>query len=145
VSHEGVVPCTVVVAVSLPAVSTSESEVMPATALMSGASTGEESADTSAVVKVDAEPSAPRTPVLDVEAPGVTVRTLEPRALISEVTWPEAPSPRPTAMMTPAMPMRMPRTVRKERRRWLRTPLTPVRKVSSQFIGRSPGTAGRSP
>ena len=33
--------------------------------------------------------------MLDVELPGVMVRTLVPRALISEVTWPWAPSPRP--------------------------------------------------
>ena len=47
-------------------------------------------------------------PLLEVELPGVTVRTFEPSALISEVTWLDAPSPRPTAMITPAMPMRMP-------------------------------------
>ncbi len=56
-------------------------------------------------------------PEVEVELPGVMVRTFEPSALISEVTWPEAPSPRPTAMITPAMPIRMPRTVRKERSR----------------------------
>ena len=94
-SHDGVVPCTVVVAVSLPAVSTSEDDVIPATALMSGASTGEASADTSAWVSVEAEPSASRTPEVEVVLPGVMVRTFEPSALISEVTWPEAPSPRP--------------------------------------------------
>ena len=86
VSQDGVVPCTLVVAVSLPALRTSVSEVMAATALMSGASTCEASALASASVNVDAEPSAPRTPVLDVELPAVMVRTLEPSALISEVT-----------------------------------------------------------
>ena len=75
---------------------------------MSGASTGEARAETSAVVSVEAEPSASRMPVLEVELPGVMVSTFEPSALISEVTWPEAPSPSPTAMMTPAMPIRMP-------------------------------------
>ena len=34
-------------------------------------------------------------PVLEVELPGVMVSTLEPSAVISEVTWPWAPSPRP--------------------------------------------------
>ena len=43
---------------------------MPATALMSGASTGEASADTSAVVRVDADPNASRMPEVDVVLPG---------------------------------------------------------------------------
>ena len=86
------------------------------------------------MVSVDAEPSASRMPLVDVVLPGVIVSTFEPSALISEVTWPEAPSPSPTAMMTPAMPIRIPSTVRKERSRWLRTPFTPVRSVSSQLI-----------
>ena len=75
--------------------------------------------------------------MLEVELPGVMVSTLEPSALISDVTWLDAPSPRPTVRMTPAMPMRMPSTVRNERSRWLRTPFTPVRMVSSQLTGRS--------
>ena len=58
----------------------------------------------------------------DVVLPGVTVSTLEPSAVISEVTCPWAPSPSPTVRMTAAMPMRMPRTVSAERRRWLSTP-----------------------
>ena len=94
-SHDGVVPCTVVVAVSLPAVRTSEDEVMPATALMSGASTGEARAATSDMVSVEAEPNAPRMPVVDVVLPGVMVSRLEPSALISEVTCPGRPRPDP--------------------------------------------------
>ena len=38
------------------------------------------------------------------------------------------------------MPIRMPSTVSAERSRWLRTPLSPVRNVSSQLIARSPDT-----
>ncbi len=83
--------------------------------------------------------------MLEVELPGVMVSTFDPSELISDVTWLEAPSPSPTAMITPAMPIRMPNTVRKERILWLRTPLIPVRSVSSQLIGRSPDSAGRSP
>ena len=50
---------------------------------MSGASTGEESASTSCIVSVDAEPSASRIPELEVVLPGVIVSTLEPSELIS--------------------------------------------------------------
>ena len=95
-----------------------------ATALMSGATVGLESAATSDMVSVDAVPSAPRMPVLEVELPGVMVSTFEPSAVISEVTCPWAPSPSPTVRMTAAIPMRMPSTVRTERSRWLRTPLS---------------------
>ena len=140
----GVEPCTEVVHVLEPAVRVSDDEVMGATALTSGATVGLESAATSDTVRVDAVPSAWRMPVLDVELPGVIVSTLEPSAVISEVTWPWAPSPRPTVRMTAAMPMRMPSTVSAERSRWLRTPLTPVRNVSSQLTGCSPCSARRS-
>ena len=118
-------PCTVVVHVLDPAISVSDEDVMGATALMSGATIGLESASTSDIVSVEAVPSASRMPVVEVELPGVIVSTLEPSAVISEVTWPWAPSPSPTVRMTAAMPMRMPSTVRPDRRRWLRTPLTP--------------------
>jgi len=97
------------------------------------------------MVSVDALPRAWRIPVLEVELPGVIVRTFDPSELISEVTSAEAPSPSPTAMMTPAMPIKMPSTVRNERSRWLSTPFTPVRRVSSQLTGRSPSCADRSP
>ena len=70
---------------------------MGATALMSGATTGLDPAPTTSdVVSVEAVPSASRMPVLEVELPGEMVSTFEPSAVISEVTWPWAPSPRPT-------------------------------------------------
>ena len=118
---------------------------MGATALMSGATIGFDRAATSDVVSVDAVPSASRMPVLEVELPGEIVSTFEPSAVISEVTWPWAPSPNPTVRMTAAIPMRMPSTVSADRRRWLSTPLTPVRNVSSQLIGCSPCSGRRSP
>ncbi len=62
-------------------------------------------------MSVDAVPSASRMPVLEVELPGEMVSTLEPSAVISEVTWPWAPSPSPTVRITAAMPIRMPSTV----------------------------------
>ena len=137
-------PCTVVVQVLDPATSSSEDEVIGATAFTSGASTWLSSASTSDMVSVDALPSACRMPVVEVELPGVMVSTFDPRAVISEVTCPCAPSPSPTVRMTAAIPMRMPNTVSAERRRWLRTPLTPVRNVSIQLTGCSPRTAHRS-
>ena len=96
----GVEPCTVVVHVLDAGGEVSDDEVMGATALMSGRRPWVASAATSDMVRVDAVPSAWRMPVLDVELPGVMVSTLEPSALISEVTWPWAPSPRPTVRMT---------------------------------------------
>ena len=138
VSQVGIDPCTDVVHVLVPAVSVSDEEVIGATALMSGATIGLASADTSDMVRVDAVPSASRIPVVEVELPGEMVSTLEPSAVISEVTWPWAPSPNPTVRMTAAMPIRMPSTVRADRSRWLSTPLIPVRNVSSQLTGCSP-------
>ncbi len=144
VSHLGVEPWTEVVHVLDPAVRVSDDDVIGATDLMSGATVGFESAVTSDIVRVDAVPSAWRMPVLEVELPGEIVSTFDPKAVISEVTWLWAPSPRPTVRMTAAMPMRMPSTVNAERRRWLCTPFSPVRNVSSQLTGCSPRSAGRS-
>ncbi len=69
---------------------------MGATALMSGASTWtRERRRRPTVVSVDALPRACRMPVLEVELPGVMVSTFDPRAVISEVTWPCAPFAQP--------------------------------------------------
>ena len=143
-SQGGVDPCTVVVHVLEPATSSSEDDVTGATALMSGATTGEASAEESDMVNVDAVPSASRMPALEVVLPGVMESRLVPSAVISELTWAWAPSPNPTVRMTAAMPMRMPRTVRPDRSRWLQTPLRPVLMVSSQLTGCSPRSARRS-
>ena len=68
VNHDGVVPTTVVDQLPLPAMSVSVACVVGATALMSGATTGEESAAALAVVNVEAEPKPPRMPAADVAA-----------------------------------------------------------------------------
>jgi hypothetical protein len=143
VTHVGVEPTTVVVQLLVPAVSDSSDSVMGATALMSGATVGDDSAVSSAVVKVEAVPKASLMPVLDVVLPGVMVSRFVPSEVISELTCAWAPSPRPTVKMTAAMPIRIPSTVRNDRNRWVRTPLRPVRSVSSQLIARSPGSGCR--
>ncbi len=133
-SQSTVEPTTVVVQLADPAVRVSEDETVGATALMSGATRLEAKALPSATVKVEAEPNPPRIPLLEVELPGETVSRLVPKAEISEATWAWAPSPSPTVMITAAMPMRMPSTVRAERIRCVRIASRPVRNVSSQLI-----------
>ena len=81
-------------------------------------------------------PSPPRTPVLLVELPGETSSRLLPSALICELTFCWAPSPRPTVSTTAAMPIRMPSVVSPDRSRCERIASQPVRRVSSQLIGR---------
>ena len=133
-SHSGVVPTTDVVQFVEPYTRLSEVFFTGATPATSGAATGELSAAASATRNVDAEPKPPRTPVVLVALPGDTISKLLPSALICELTFCCAPSPRPTVMTTPAMPMRMPSMVRAERRRCDRTASQPVRRVSSQPI-----------
>ena len=142
VSQLGVVPFTVVVQLEDPAVSVSDDEAIGATALMSGADRLEARAVASVSVRVDAEPNPLRIPLDEVVLPGEMVNRLVPRALISELTWFWAPWPRPTVRMTAAMPIMMPRTVRPDRRRWVRMALSPVRRVSSQLTAPAPGRGG---
>src|ERR1700689_878361 len=130
VNHVGVEPTTVVLQLLVPAVSVSDEDVGGATALMSGATVLEESAVALAMVRVEAVPKPPRMPEDEVELPGEIVNRLVPNEVISELTCACAPSPNPTVRMTAAMPISIPSTVRPDRRRWVRTPLSPVRKVS---------------
>src|ERR1700737_3012855 len=100
VSQEGSVPTAVVVQLVVPATRLSLIETAGATAAMSGATTLEARAAESPTVRVEADPKPPRIPELDVVLPGVTVRRLEPRAEIWEVTCCWAPSPSPPVRMT---------------------------------------------
>ncbi len=137
-SQSGVVPTTVVVQFDVPAVSDRLRWLAGATAAMSGATSFEARASASCTVRVEAEPKPPRTPSLLVALPGVTTSRLLPRELIWSRTWFWVPWPRPTVRMTAAMPMRIPRTVRAERDRCVRTASMPMRSVSSQLMGGSP-------
>ena len=143
VSHDGSLPTTVVVQLVVPATRVSDTEVVGATAAISGATVFEASAAASPVVSVEADPNPPRMPELDVVLPGVMVKRLVPRAAIWEVTCVCAPSPSPTVRITAAIPIMMPSTVRPDRRRWVTTPSSPVRTVSTAFIGPAPCSAVR--
>ncbi len=134
VNHEGSVPTTVVVQLVVPATRLSDSDVVGATAAMSGATVFDDSAVASPTVRVEAEPNPPRMPELEVVLPGEMVRRLEPRAVISELTCCWAPSPSPTVRMTAAIPIMMPSTVRPDRIRLDTTASSAVRKVSTTFI-----------
>ena len=78
-AHDGVVPTTVVDQLPLPAMSVSVACVVGATALMSGATTGEDSAAALATVNVEAEPKPPRMPAADVVLPGEIVSRFVPK------------------------------------------------------------------
>ena len=62
----------------VPATRVSDSEVVGATAAMSGATVFEARAAASPTVSVEAEPNPPRMPELDVVLPGEMVRRLDP-------------------------------------------------------------------
>ena len=121
VSHDGLVPTTVVVQLVVPATRVSDSELVGATAPMSGATVFEASAAASPAVSVEAEPNPPRMPELDVVLPGEMVRRLVPSAAIWELTCCWAPSPSPTVRITAAIPIMMPSTVSLDRSRWVTT------------------------
>ena len=101
---------------------------------MSGATVFDPSAVASASVSVEALPNPPRMPVVAVDEPGETTSRFEPRSLISELTCPWAPSPKPTVRITAAIPIRMPSMVSPDRSRCERTAPSPVRSVSSQLM-----------
>src|ERR1700691_3831916 len=88
VSHDGLVPFTVLVQLLEFAVSVrvSSDETTGATAAMSGATVLEASAAASPWVRVDWDPNPNRMPAEEVELPGDTVSRLVPRELISELT-----------------------------------------------------------
>ncbi len=67
-----------VVQLVVPATRVSDSEVVGATASMSGATVLEARAVASPTVRVEAEPNPPRIPELEVVLPGETVSRLEP-------------------------------------------------------------------
>ena len=132
-SQDGDVPTTVVVQFVDPAVSDSDEFLTAATPVMSGAATGEDRASASLMVSVEADPAPPRTPVVLVVLPGVTISRLLPSEEIRAPTSCWLPRPRPTVSTTAAMPIRMPSMVSIDRSRWETTASQPVRTVSSQF------------
>jgi hypothetical protein len=85
-SHDGLVPTTVVVQLVVPATNVSDSEVVGATAAISGATVFDDRAVASPGVRVEADPNPPRMPELEVVLPGEIVRRFEPKAVMSELT-----------------------------------------------------------
>ncbi len=81
-SHCGVLPTTDVVQLVLPLSISSDVLCVGATAAMSGAAVLDFNALASLIVRVDAEPKPPRTPLELVELPGDTMSRLLPSALI---------------------------------------------------------------
>lgn len=84
---------------------------------MSGATVSVDNATASDRVRVEADPKPPRTPLVAVALPGVTIRRLEPSEEMALETLLDAPCPSPTVRMTAATPISRPRTVRQDRKR----------------------------
>ena len=133
-SQDGVVPTTEAVQFVEPLTSASWLDFSGATPPMSGALLLSANAFASEIVSVEPDPNPPRTPAVLVVLPGVTISRLLPSDAIRAPTACWLPSPRPTVRMTAAIPIRIPSTVRVDRRACARTARNPVRKVSSHVM-----------